>query len=166
MSQIKGKKPLPVSKYWIDRTRLTTGGLISVGLIITQDFISSGIVASSKVLDIPALISVVAFAVALPLLSAQFPVTFEDGSRHYVWDDTWGLQVAYWLGMIAAIVGIVAAFWHISLIAGLVILVGTLVSTALYADYGAKLHRLDKAYRAKGFENRREDEHPHVIEHK
>jgi len=166
MSQTNGKKPWQVTKYEVGRTRLMFGGLIAISLIITQDFIASGVFDSSKKApDVPAFISVVAFAIALPLLSAQLLITFEDGSRLYALDDSLGLKFAYWLGILGALTGIVTAFLHISSPAGIAILVSILISAAFYADYVARLRRLDTTLKTKGTENVIEDEDPYIIEH-
>ena len=149
MSQVKGKKlrkpPWKVNKHDVNRIRLMFGGLIAISLIIVQDFISSGVFNSPTKPDIPALISVLSFAVALPLLAAHVLITSEDASRHYALDESLGLKVAYWLGIIGALTGIVTAFMHIYWIAGLVILVSIVVGAVLFAEYVVELHRLDKA---------------------
>src|SRR5438045_2136293 len=110
--QIRVEKYLKVKKYAVGKTRLICGGLIAVSLVIMQDFISSGVFDSSKALDWLALFSVLAFALALPLLAAHLLATFEDASRKYTIEDTPGLKISYWLGIVLAPIGIGLAFWH------------------------------------------------------
>ena len=164
MSRKNAQKHWKVTKYEVTRIRLMVGGLIAISLIIVQDFISSGVFTSSKTLDIFSFISVISFAVALPLLTAHILITSEDASRHYALDEPLGLRIAYWLGVIGALTGIVAAFLHISLIAGLVILISILIGATLFAEYVAKLRRLDKVLKQNGIKNLKEDVDPHYLE--
>ncbi len=141
--QGRAEQPLIVRKYPVGRARLICGGLLAISVVIVQVFISTGVFTSSKALDIPALISVLAFALALPLLSLRLLVTFEDASRKFTIKDTLGLKATYWLGILAAPVGIVAAFWHISLFAGILVLVSIIVGVVFYAQYARRLQQLD-----------------------
>ncbi len=70
-------------RYYVGKTRLICGSLIAISVVIMQVFISTGVFNSSKALDIPALISVLGIALALPLLSLQLLTTFEDESRKF-----------------------------------------------------------------------------------
>ncbi len=63
--------------------------------------------------------------------------------------DTLGLKVAYWLGILAALVGIIAAFWHISLFAGILILASIIGGAIPYVHYAIRLHRLDRELNAR-----------------
>jgi hypothetical protein len=116
-------------------------------------FISTGVFTPSKMVDIPALISVLACAFTLPLLSLQILAAFDDVSRKFTIADTLGLKIAYWIGSVYALLGIVAAFWHISWVAGLVVLISGLVGRLVYVDYRQRLRRLDRALKAEGIEN-------------
>lgn len=141
--QVRAEQPLIVRKYAVGRARLICGGFLAISVVIMQVFISTGVFTSSKAFDIPSLISVLAFALALPLLSLRLLVTFEDASRKYTIEDTLGLKATYWLSILAAPVGIVAAFWHLSLSAGILVLVSIIVGVVLYAQYALRLHQLD-----------------------
>src|SRR5437588_11093224 len=63
-SAMQGQR-LRISRYAIRLHTLYAGGLIAISLIILQDFIGSA------KLDLSALVSVVAFAAAIPLLSGM-----------------------------------------------------------------------------------------------
>ncbi|WP_157513891.1 hypothetical protein [Nocardia concava] len=100
---------------WVRQDRLMYGGLIAIGTVIVQAFLT----ASS--MGVAAMIAVIAWAVALPHLGVM--VLVED------WPVPAGYprlgiltSVAKSLGLGGACVGVVAAFWHVSWIAGVVIL--------------------------------------------
>ena len=152
------------NKYMAGKTRLICGGLIGIGVVILQAFISSGVFPPSPsptsvkatgaaVLDIPALIAVIALALALPLLSVLLIATFEETSRRFIIKDTLGLQIAYWFGIVVALIGIAAAFWHISLIAGVLVSLSMIIGVIIYTGYAKELYRLDKLLKEKRLEN-------------
>jgi len=130
---VGGEKFFKASKYAAGKTRLMCGGLVGIGIVILQAFISTGVYTSpqaattakaatvAKLLDIPALISVIALALALPFLSVLLLATFEETSRRFTIEDTLGLKIAYWFGIIVALIGIAATFWYISLVAGILV---------------------------------------------
>lgn len=145
----KQKTKLPsrygkVKRQTVGKTRLICGGLIAIGGIIIQDFISVGVFKPANILDIPALISVIAFALALPLLSLHLLAILEDEWRKSTIEDTRGIEIAYWIGVASAFIGIVAAFWYISLIAGIVAAVSMIAAVILYLHYFRKLHDHDE----------------------
>src|SRR2546428_12201371 len=73
------------------------GGLIAIGLIILQDFF-----ASDK-LDVPSFISILAFAVAIPLLSGDIVLLrIRLDEKHWV-VSVWGevMQYCFFLGIIS-----------------------------------------------------------------
>lgn len=161
--QMKTEKYWKVSKYKVGKTRLICAGLIGISIIIMQDFISLGVFTSSKTLDIAALFSVLAFALALPLLAVRLLFTFEEASRKYTVAHKLDLRTAYWIGVVLAPVGIALAFWHIHWIAGLLISVSMILGVILYTDYGRKLYHLDRELRTqKNTDNVKEEEHAGV----
>ncbi len=108
------------AKLRMNSINLVSGGLIAISLIILGDFIS----ATS--LDTPSFISVLSFAVAVPILSSQilfYNLLFRD--KYHI-QSIWYLiitTIILLLGILAALVGVAAAFWHISWIAGSLFLV-------------------------------------------
>jgi hypothetical protein len=102
------------SKESLAMTDLICGGLIATSLVILQVLISL-----SK-LDIVGFISVLAFAESIPLLSGKLLLNFFRRLPKKP-DMTIGIGGFYAIGPIAAIVGISAAFWHVSWIAGVVL---------------------------------------------
>jgi hypothetical protein len=93
---------------------LWSGALIAIGLVILQGFFS----LSS--LDLAALVSVVAFAAAIPILSCNVLTNFlRRRQRQKYTESVWEI-LFYTLGILAALVGIGAAFWHLSVISAYV----------------------------------------------
>ncbi|MFC6159579.1 hypothetical protein [Kribbella jiaozuonensis] len=103
---------------WIRQSNLIYGGLAAAGLVVVQPFLTS------SPLDLPAKICVIAFAVSIPLLAALLVLNRQEEFRRRVTRS--GLvAVAKAIAQGSAFVGIAAAFWHISMVAGIVfVLVG------------------------------------------
>lgn len=107
---------------------LMYGGLIGIGVVLVQPFLTSG--AAS--LDLSAKICVIAFSVAIPLLSALIMLNRHETYRRRMTSSVVVLvaqQVALGLGF----VGVVAGFWHIMTIAGIAILVGAILGVAVHS---------------------------------
>ncbi|WP_427892477.1 hypothetical protein ACQHIV_06160 [Kribbella sp. GL6] len=98
---------------WIRQSNLTYGGLGAAGLVVVQPFLTA------KPLDLTATICVVAFAVAIPLLAALLVLNLQEEYRHRVTSSRL-VSFAKSVAQGAAFVGIAAAFWHISTVAGIV----------------------------------------------
>lgn len=85
--------------------------------------------------DLSAKVSVIAFSVAIPLLAALVMVNRQETFRRRRTPSV-SVTIAQVLAQLAAFVGIVAGFWHIYWIAGVVFLaaglVGVLVHSAGY----------------------------------
>lgn len=92
-------------------------GLIAIILVILQDLISI------RATDAPVLISLIAFSIALPALSLNivfYRLQNDDGcydSTHIKKEDI----VSYmdYTGVVCAVIGVSAAIWHASWIAGI-----------------------------------------------
>jgi len=108
---------------------LIYGGLIGIAVVMVQPLIAA------PSLDASAKISVVAFSVAIPLLAALVMVNRQEVFRRRRTPSV-SVTIAQVLAQMAAFVGIVAGFWHIYWIAGVVFLaaglVGMLVHSAGY----------------------------------
>jgi hypothetical protein len=110
---------------WID------AGLIAISLIILQDYISTGIS------DTPIFISVIIFSLALPLLVGSVfraKVITETGYRdiEYYKKKFRITFLSGWIGTLCAFIGVDAAFWHLSWIAGLVFIIVSIFSFMIY----------------------------------
>ena len=106
---------------WIRQSNLIYGGLAAAGLVVVQPFLTS------TPLDLSAKICVIAFAVSIPLLAALLVLNRQEAFRHRVTSSRL-VAVAKAIAQGSAFAGIAAAFWHISLIAGIVF-----VAVAIFA---------------------------------
>jgi hypothetical protein len=102
------------------------GGLIGVGVIMLQPFLGA------RSLDAAAKVSVIAFAVAIPLLAALVMVNRQETFRQRRTSSK-SVTVAQVIGQGAAFAGIVAGFWHISWIAGVTFLAAGFVGMLVHA---------------------------------
>jgi hypothetical protein len=98
---------------WIRQSNLMYGGLGAAGLVVVQPFLTA------KPLDLTATICVVAFAVSIPLLAALLVLNLQEEFRRRVTKSRL-VSFAKAVAQGSAFVGVTAAFWHISMIAGIV----------------------------------------------
>lgn len=125
-----------IDMYAVRLHTLYAGGLIGISLVIFQGFIGLG------KLDTPALISVLTFACAIPLLSGILVANVIERRYQYSSPDSRTGKVAetcFYLGILIDLVGIGAAFWHVSFIAGIVFIITTILSGLLYSIHISKL---------------------------
>jgi hypothetical protein len=108
------------------QTGVVYGALILIGVYMVTPFL----VAPS--LDASATVSVIAFSVAIPLLAALVLVNRQEIFRSR---RTRSVTVLITQGIAqgAALVGIVAGFWHITWVAGVVFLVGAFVGMGVHS---------------------------------
>jgi hypothetical protein len=111
---------------WIRQSNRAYGGLIAIGVVMVQPFLT----ASS--LDLSAEICVVAFAVAIPLLAALVMVGQQELYRRR---STTSLLVslAKAVAQASAFVGVVAGFWHILWFAGAAVLATGVVAVGVHS---------------------------------
>ncbi len=105
--------------------RVVVGGLVAFSLIIVQAFISA------EIEDAAELISVVSFAIAIPLL-VMFIFVYSHGT--FPIQTTTLASALYVGGLFIDICGLDAAFWHVSWIAGLLFIMSGLLAGAVYID--------------------------------
>lgn len=135
------RKNKPV--YSLDlNSKIISGSLIGVSLIILQDLVSIG------TLDVPLHTSVMAFSIALPCLVIKF---IESGFKTnikiaklplLIMDMIWSIIGI--IGGIAAFIGIAAAFWHITPEAGQAF-IGTSIVTAMAFSLYVRVRTKDRA---------------------
>ena len=116
----------PMSQEVLRQLGLIYGGLILIGVYMVQPFLTA------PSLDVSATISVVAFAVAIPFLAALVMVNRQEAFRGRRTPSV-TVTVAQVVGQAAALVGIVAGFWHITWIAGVTFLVAGLVAMLIHS---------------------------------
>jgi len=105
---------------------LIYGGLIGVAVVMTQPFL----VATN--FDASARVSIIAFAVAIPLLAALVLVNRQEAFRGRRTTSV-TVTVAQVIAQLAAFVGIVAGFWHIMWVAGVTFLVAGVVAMGVHS---------------------------------
>ena len=115
-----------LQEEWIRQDNLTYGGLMAVGIVMVQPFL----IAES--LDRSAMICVVSWSVAIPLLAALLMVNRQEIFRRRRTDSR-TVVGARAVALLAATVGLVAGFWHIHWIAGVAVLVSALVATGVHS---------------------------------
>lgn len=127
-------------REWIQQNNLIYGGLIAIGLVLVQPFIT----AATPTLNWSAKICAIAFSVAIPLLAALILVSRQETFRRQATDSLM-VRVTRAVAQLLAFVGVVAGFWHIMWIAGVGILVGGVVAMMVHS---AGYFRLEHAARA------------------
>ena len=105
---------------------LIYGGLILIGLYWVQPFLTA------PSLDASAEVSIVAFAVAIPLLAALVMVNRQEAFRGRRTTSV-TVTIAHAVAQLAAFIGIVAGFWHIWWIAGVTFLAAGLVAVGIHS---------------------------------
>jgi hypothetical protein len=131
---VRVKEDSEQTQEWIRQNNLIYGGLIGIGVVMVQPFLT----AAS--LDLSAKICIVAFSVAIPLLAALVLVNRQEAFRRRA--TTSGLvETARVVGQVCAFVGVVAGFWHILWIAGVGMLVSGIVGVAVHSAGYWRLER-------------------------
>jgi hypothetical protein len=102
------------------------GGLIGIAVVMVQPLIAA------PTLDASAKVSVIAFSVAIPLLASLVMVNRQEAFRRRRTSSV-SVTIAQVLAQLAAFVGIVAGFWHIYWIAGVVFLAAGLVGVLVHS---------------------------------
>jgi hypothetical protein len=119
---------------WIRAEAVINAGLIVVGIYLVQSLLASSFV------DIAARISIVAWAIAIPLLAALGMLNVAQESYRYASYPPY-LLMARAMAQGSAATGVVTAFWHIWMVAGIVLIVSALAALGLYATYSHRLER-------------------------
>jgi hypothetical protein len=121
-----------VKPEWIRADTTVNAAFIVVGVYLVQTFLATGVT------DLAARISIVAWAVAIPLLAALAMLNVvREWYRYTSYPFYWG--IAWSVGHGAALIGLGAAFWHIWSPAAIVLIVSGVAGIALYQ---VSVHRL------------------------
>jgi len=121
-----------------DQSSVWSGGLIAIGVVILQVFLSS------KKLDSAAYISIYAFALALPILSCNILVNFARRRKTKAAEKdkaSFREILFYLIGILASFVGLAAAFSHINLVAATLFSLSALIALAVYFKVVPHHHR-------------------------
>jgi hypothetical protein len=125
-------------REWIRQNNVIYGGLIAVGLVLVQPFLTV------TTLDLSAKVCVIAFSAAIPLLAALVLVNSQENFRRRVTDSLL-VRVTQSVAQLLAFVGVVAGFWHIMWLAGVGILVSGFVAMMVHSAGYLRLERAAKA---------------------
>lgn len=118
-----------VQEEWIRQSNLIYGGLAAAGLVVVQPFLTE------NSLDRSGLVCVIAFAVSIPLLAALLVLNRQEEFRHRATGSRL-VAVAKAVAQGSAFAGLTAAFWHITMAAGIVFLaVGVIAVTVHSSGY-------------------------------
>ncbi|HEX2646750.1 MAG TPA: hypothetical protein VHO95_05955 [Candidatus Dormibacteraeota bacterium] len=127
-----------VRPEWIRTEAVINAGMIVVGIYVVQTLLGTNYA------DVAARISIVAWAIAIPLLAALGLLNVAQETYRYASYPLY-LLVARGLAQGGAAVGIVSAFWHIWMPAGIVLVASAVVALGLYAGYARQLEKDNRA---------------------
>ena len=115
-------------KDFFDETQsMISAGLIAFSLIIIQAFISI------DKFDIFTFISVIAFAVAIPMLVFNFLLNkLFSVSKNL--ELTKGYRFVWFTALFSSLIGIITAFWHMSPFAGGAIIISGLIGLVIFIN--------------------------------
>ena len=123
-----------IKPEWTQQALVVYGGLIAIGVVILQALIPV------QSLDLASLVSILSFAIAMPFLAIMILVNHAQVSYRYA-TYPWYITLAILLGQGGALIGVFAAFWHISWIAAILLLISGVVGLVVYALYSKQLVR-------------------------
>lgn len=115
-------------KKWARQNSLMYGGLIAVGVVVLQGFLTAPDLGAAG------LIAVLGFAIALPLLSVLIMLGELEpagGALKVTMTD----DVAKGLALLSSLTGVVASFWYIDWVAGVVVLAAGVLATLIYGAH-------------------------------
>jgi cation transport ATPase len=127
----------PMTQEVLGQLGLIYGGLILIGVYMVQPFLTA------PSIDASARISIVAFAVAIPLLASLVLVNRQEAFRGRLTASV-TVTIARVVAQLAAFVGIVAGFWHITWIAGVTFLAAGLVAVGVHSAGFWRVERPDE----------------------
>ena len=114
-----------LKEEWLRQDNLIYGGLIGIGVVIVQALLPYPA-------DTAAMTCVIAFAVAIPLLAALIMVNRQEQFRRRRANSRIVVG-AKAIAQSAALLGLVAGFWHFDWIAGAVVLGSSLVAVGVHS---------------------------------
>jgi hypothetical protein len=120
------EKDPALQEEWIRQDNLTYAGLMAVGIVMVQPFLTA------ESLDRSAMTCVISWSVAIPLLAALLLVNRQETFRRRRTDSR-TVAGARAIALLAAFVGLVAGFWHIHWITGVAVLGSALVATGVHS---------------------------------
>ena len=123
-----------VPAWKVKQTDLVYAALAGIAVVFVQDYVSMA------ELNAAATVSLVAYAIALPLLGALSAMNAIQGGYRYA-PFPWWMTLAVVVALGASLVGLVAAFWSVSFVAGGLVLAMATVATITVIAYRNSLDR-------------------------
>lgn len=123
-----------MQREWIRAEQVINAGLIVVGVYVVQALLATGAA------DLPARVSIVSWAAAIPLLAGLAMLNLVRESYRYASFPLYW-KIASGIAEGSALVGFVAAFWHIWFPAAIVSAASGAGGIALYQVYVRRLER-------------------------
>jgi len=114
-------------KAWIYQIHVMYAALIAVGIVMVQPFLFHG-----QLVGTSAKVCVVAFSLAIPMLSALLLLNYEEDFRVHM-SHSKTVAATKGLAVLTAFIGITAGFWHMNELSGIGILVGSAIGLVAYA---------------------------------
>ena len=113
-------------KEWVKEVHGIYAGLIAIAIVMIQPFMYQGEFSGPA-----AMVCVYAFALSVPILAALLLLNYYEEYRRHL-SQSKLVAVARALAQIAAVVGVIAGFWHISPIAGMLACGGGAIGGVAY----------------------------------
>ncbi len=126
---------------WIRQSNLIYGGLAGAGLVVVQPFLTE------PSLNASAMVCVIAFAVSIPLLAALLVLNRQEEFRHRATKSP-VVEVAKAVAQGSAFAGLTAAFWHMSIVAGIGFLAVGIVAVGVHSSGYVRLE-YDSKFRSR-----------------
>lgn len=123
---------------WLRQRDLIYGGLVGVGVVMVQPFLTA------PSLDLSAKVCVIAFSIAIPLLAALVLVNRQEVFRGRATRSVL-VNITQVVAQMCAFAGLVAGFWHIHWIAGVGMVASGLVGVAVHSAGYVRLERDQEA---------------------
>ncbi len=118
----------------IRQSNAILAGLIGISVVIVQALIAN------NATDSAAVIALLAFAIGLPMMAVLVMLNVLLARHRYASFPAY-VTLAYVAGEGGAAVGVVAAFWHLSWVAGVLIVVSCLAGIGIYFAYSRQLQK-------------------------
>ncbi len=128
------KQRYELQEGYLRQSNTILAGLIGISVVIVQALIAN------KTTDPPTVIALIAFALALPMMGTLVMINVILSRNRYASFPGY-LTFAYVLGEGSAALGVVAAFWHVTWVAGLLVIVSSLVGMTIYFAYSRQLQK-------------------------
>ncbi len=125
-------------KEWIKEANIIYGGLIGMGLIMIQPFLSGG-----SLTDLAAKICVVSFAISTPILAALILLNRQEGFMKHT-SKSKLVVISKSIAQLAAAIGFVAGLWHITPLAGKAAIASCIIAISAHSAGYVKLYVKNK----------------------